>query len=180
MLVTDDDAIAERARSMRNLCFLPNRRFYHEELGFNFRLTNLQAALGLAQLERMDEIVARKRWMGHAYTERLRDLELLQLPVEQSWAHHVYWMYGIVLDEATGMDAVEFAARLKARGVDTRPFFLGMHEQPALWERGLFAGESYPVSERLARQGLYLPSGLALTEDQLDEVCAVVKEIIPR
>jgi perosamine synthetase len=178
MVVTDDAAIAARVRSLRNLCFRPERRFHHTELGHNFRLTNLQAALGVAQLERIDEIVARKRWMGHAYGERLRGIETLQLPVEQPWARSVYWMYAVVVDEATGMDASEFARRLAAEGVETRPFFLGLHEQPALRDRGLFAGERYPVTERIARQGLYLPSGLALTEAQLDHVCGAVRRVL--
>jgi perosamine synthetase len=178
MVVTDDDALAERLCSLRNLCFLPDRRFYHEELGFNYRLTNLQAALGLAQLERIDEIVARKREVAAAYTARLQGLEGLALPVEKPWARSVYWMYGVVVDESTGLDAAAFAARLRERGVDTRPFFLGMHEQPALHRLRLFAGERYPVAERLARQGLYLPSGLALTDEQVATVCAAVGEAL--
>ena len=178
MVLTDDPGLAEKARSLRNLCFLPERRFYHQELGFNFRMTNLQAALGLAQLERMDQILARKRWMGQEYTRRLKDIQGLQLPVEESWAHSVYWMYGLVLSEETGMDARQFAQRLKERGVDTRPFFLGMHEQPVFHKRGLFLDEHYPVAERIARQGLYLPSGLALTEEQLTQVCDAVHEVL--
>jgi perosamine synthetase len=178
MILTDDPIAAERARSLRNLCFHEGRRFYHTEMGHNFRLTNLQAALGVAQLERMDEIVARKRWMGQAYTERLRDVAGISLPVEEPWAKQVYWMYGLVLDDAAGMDAVEFAKRLMAEGVQTRPFFLGMHEQPVFLDRGLFAGERYPVTERLARRGLYLPSGLALTEAQMDQTCAAVRKVL--
>ncbi len=100
----------------------------------------------------------------------------LQLPVEEAWAKNVYWMYGLVLDEATGMNAVDFAKRLAQAGVATRPFFLGMHEQPVLQARGLFLDERYPVAERIARQGLYLPSGLTLTPAQLEEVCRVVGE----
>src|SRR5262249_3015381 len=96
MVLTDDPKLAEKARSRRNLFFQADRRFYHESLGFNFRLTNLQAALGLAQLERMDGIVARKRWMGHEYTRRLKDIKGLQLPAEEPWARSVYWMYGVV------------------------------------------------------------------------------------
>jgi perosamine synthetase len=176
MVLTSDPGYAERARSLRNLCFRPERRFYHTELGYNYRLTNLQAALGLAQLERFDEIVAKKRWMGQAYTERLKDIPFLQLPVEEPWAKNVYWMYGVVLDGAAGMDAAEFARRLRALEVETRPFFLGMHEQPVFLQRGLFQGEHYPVVERIARQGLYLPSGLALTESQLDQVCGAVRK----
>lgn len=159
MMLTSSPAYAEKARSLRNLCFRRERRFYHKELGHNFRLTNLQAAVGLAQLERIDELVARKRWMGQAYTERLLGIPGLQLPVEEIWAKNVYWMYGVVMGESTGMDAAEFGRRLLDRGVDTRPFFLGMHEQPAFHEQGLFCGECYPVAERIARQGLYCPQG---------------------
>jgi perosamine synthetase len=141
-------------------------------------LTNLQAAIGLAQLARIDELIAHKRWMGAAYTARLRDVPGLQLPVEEAWAKNVYWMYGVVLDEDTGMDAVTFASRLREHGVDTRPFFLGMHEQPVFHKRGLFLNERYPVAEWLARQGLYLPSGLALREEQLAKVCKAVREVL--
>ncbi len=178
MLLTDDRDLAERARRLRNLGFVPERRFYHEELGYNYRLTNMQAALGVAQIERMDQIVARKRWLGGAYTSRLAGIAGLQLPVEEPWARSVYWMYGLVLDDAVGMDARQCAARLQELGVDTRPFFLGMHEQPVLRNRGLFDGERYPVAERLGRQGLYLPSGLALTEEQLEQVCAAVRQVL--
>ena len=178
MVLTSDSAYAEKARSLRNLCFRPERRFYHTELGYNYRITNMQAALGLAQLEHFDQILAKKRWMGAAYTECLKDIPGLQLPVEESWARQVYWMYGLVLDESHGMEAVEFAKRLDALGVQTRPFFLGMHEQPVFWDRGLFKGEHYPVAERIAKQGLYLPSGLALTEAQLEEVCKVVRKVL--
>ncbi|MEM3647383.1 MAG: DegT/DnrJ/EryC1/StrS family aminotransferase, partial [Thermofilum sp.] len=178
MVLTDDPKLAERARSLRNLCFQPDRRFYHELLGYNFRMTNLQAALGLAQLERMDQIVAKKRWIGQEYSRRLQDIEGLQLPVEEPWARSVYWMYGVVLSEEIGMDADQLAKKLRERGVDTRPFFLGMHEQPVFHRRGLFLKERYPVAERLARQGLYLPSGLALTEDQLAQVCDVMHEVL--
>ncbi|HYR42232.1 MAG TPA: DegT/DnrJ/EryC1/StrS family aminotransferase [Terriglobia bacterium] len=178
MILTDDDATADRLRSMRNLCFLPNRRFYHEELGFNYRLTNMQAALGVAQIERMDEIVRKKRWIGQEYTARLRDIKRIELPVEESWARSVYWMYGIVLSSDMGMNAADFAAKLKEREIDTRPFFLGMHEQPVFRRKGLFKDERYPVAERIARQGLYLPSGIGLTENQLATVCDAVHEVL--
>jgi perosamine synthetase len=178
MVLTDDPRLAEKARSLRNLCFRPDRRFYHEELGFNFRLTNMQAALGLAQLERIEEIIARKRLMGQEYNRRLAGVKGLQLPVEESWAQSVYWMYGVVLSEQTGMDANVFARHLKDRGVETRPFFLGLHEQPVFNRQELFLQGRYPVTERVARQGLYLPSGLALTEEQIIGVCDAVREVL--
>ena len=178
MLLVDDDHLADRACSLRNLGFQRNRRFFHAELGFNFRLTNMQAALALPQIARMEDIVARKRRIGMAYTQRLSEVPGLELQVQQPWARGVYWMYGVVLHDETGLDAAEFARRLKERGIDTRPFFVGMHEQPVLRERGLFKGESYPVAERLARQGLYLPSGLTLDESQMDRVCQAVREAL--
>lgn len=168
---------AERLRSLRNLCFRADRRFYHTKAGHNYRLTNLQAAVGLSQVEAIEEHLRRKRWLGRAYNEQLSGIAQITLPVEEPWATNVYWMYGLVLNDDVPYDAVELARRLRAKGVDTRPFFLGMHEQPVFREQGLFAGESYPVAERLAVRGLYLPSGLALTESQLSRVCEAVREV---
>lgn len=180
MVLANSVDYAEKARALRNLCFKPERRFYHTELGYNFRITNLQAAIGLAQLERIDELVERKRQIGRMYSEGLKSVPGITLPVEEPWAKNVYWMYGMVLDDDLEFDATEFARRLRKRGVDTRPFFLGMHEQPALCRRGLFDGERYPIAERLARRGLYLPSGLSLTEEQVSRVCEAVKEVLAR
>jgi perosamine synthetase len=126
----------------------------------------------------MEEIVARKRWIGKEYNLRLRGIKSLQLPAEEPWARNVYWMYGAVLSDEVDMDAVQFAQRLRERGIDTRPFFLGMHEQPVFQKRGLFNNERHPVAERLARRGLYLPSGLNLTEKQLEQVCDAVQEVL--
>jgi perosamine synthetase len=178
MILTDDASLAEKARSLRNLAFQSERRFYHEELGTNFRLTNLQAALGVAQVERIDEIIARKRLIGQQYTQRLKDIEHVSLPVEQPWARSIYWMYGLVLSEESEMEAAQLAERLKGLGIETRPFFLGMHEQPAFHKRGLFLHESYEVAERLARRGLYLPSGLTLTEEQQARVCEALHMVL--
>ena len=178
MVLTNDSHIAGRLRSLRNLCFRPEKRFYHTELGHNFRLTNLQAAIGLAQIERMPETIQKKRWIGKNYSRRLKDIPGLTLPVEEPWARQVYWMYGAVLDESTGLSAVEFARQLRDYGIETRPFFLGMHEQPVFINQGLFQGEKYPVAERISSQGLYLPSGLTLTEAQLDQVCQAVHTIL--
>ncbi len=178
MALTRDPDLAERLRSERNLAFRKDRRFFHTKLGHNYRLTNVQAAIGLAQLERIEEHIAKKRWMARAYTERLQDIHQLQLPVEKSWAKNVYWMYGVVLAEDVPMDADDFALRLHAEGVDTRPFFLGMHEQPVFQERGLFIGERYPVAEFISRRGLYLPSGLTLTDGQVDQVAEAIRIVL--
>ena len=177
MVVTSDPGLAARARSLRNLCFQP-RRFFHEDLGYNYRLTNIQAAIGVAQVERMDDILTRKRQMGALYNEGLSGISGLQLPVQKDWARINYWMYAIVLDEARGMNAAAFAEVLKKKNIETRPFFLGMHEQPAFHDRGLFRNMRMPVSERIYRQGLYLPSGLAITKSQIAEVIGAVREVL--
>ena len=175
MVVTNSDDLAERARLLRNLCFQSAQRFVHNELGYNFRMTNLQAAIGVAQMERVDELVERKVWQGEEYRKRLKDIEEIKLQTVKDWARPVFWVNGIVLDSAVSMDAVHFANMLKEKGIQTRPFFWPMHEQPIFRERELFKNECYPVSERLARRGLYLPSGMALTEVQIAKVCEAVK-----
>lgn len=178
MVLTDDDSVAERLRSYRNLCFQPERRFEHRELGHNYRLTNIQAAIGLAQIENIDVTLTAKRRIASAYAERLKDIPGIELPKAEHWVRHVYWMYGLVLDEGVGLDARGCMARLKERSVEARPFFVGMHEQPVFLKRGLFAGERYPVAERLAKQGFYLPSGPCLTEGQINEVCTALKDLL--
>lgn len=179
MIVTDSDAIADRSRSLRNLCFLPARRFVHEELGWNMRMTNMQAALGCAQLERLPEFVERKRAMGSLYTELLQDLPGIQLPLaETSYARNIYWVYGIVLKDEIDFDAAEAMKRLAAKGVGCRPFFWPMHEQPVLQKMGFFRDADLPVAARIARRGFYIPSGLALREDQIREVADIVAEVI--
>lgn len=175
MVVTNDDAYAARCRSLRNLCFQTDRRFLHTQLGHQFRLTNMQAAVGVGQVRRIDRIVARKRAIAAAYLDQLASCEWLQLPVERTWAKSVYWVFGLVLSDDVPFDAATFAARLHVAGVETRPFFLGMHEQPVFHGMNLFHGEAYPVSERLARRGLYLPAGLAVTQQQIDTVCDAVR-----
>jgi perosamine synthetase len=180
MVVTDDPVIAERAASYRNLCFKPEKRFYHTELGYNFRMSNLQAAIGVAQLERVNELVAIKRMRGEYYRSRLSEIPGVRFQVEKPYARSVYWMYAIELDESFGVDAETMMAALKDRGIDSRPFFMGLHAQPVLKEMGLFKNEKYPNTEKAYKQGLYLPSGLTLTKPQIDVVCNAIDEIIKR
>ncbi len=179
MIVTNDDQLAEDCRSLRNLCFQPHKRFVHERLGWNLRMTNMQAALGVAQLERLDEFVARKRRMGTRYTQLLKGLRGLQLPLPRTdYAENIYWVYGLVLDESVGLDAEEAMKRLAAKGVGTRPFFYPMHQQPVLRKMGLFESVALPVAERLYKQGFYIPSGMALTDDQAQRVAEAVRGVL--
>lgn len=179
MVVVDDPKLAERCRSLRNLCFKPEKRFVHDELGWNFRMSNLQAAIGVAQMERLDEFVFRKRRMGQRYSELLSDIHGLRLPKDRtSYAENIYWVYGIVLEDEIQFDAFEAMKRLRRKKIGTRPFFWPMHEQPLFQNMGLFAGEFYPVAERIARRGFYIPSGLALTNSQMEKVANVLCEVM--
>jgi len=179
MVTTDDPALAARCRSLRNLCFVPERRFVHDELGWNYRMTSLQAAIGVAQLERLDEFVRRKRALGARYQALLGDVTGLELPVPAlDFAHNAYWVFGVVLEDSVDFDAKEAMARLHARGIGTRPFFWPMHEQPVFRKMGLFDGQSLPHAERIARRGFYLPSGLALGVEQIDACAGELRELL--
>ena len=180
MVLTSDSGINDRAMMLRNLCFNNERRFRHYELGYNYRLTNMQAAIGVSQIQRIEEIVERKIEIGRYYQEQLSQIEGIQLQKQESWAKGVFWINGLVLDDSLNCTAEKFCDELRKLGVDTRPFFLGMHEQPVFASKGLFIGEKYPVSERIARQGFYLPSGLSLTIDQVDEVINSFKLVIEK
>jgi len=179
MCVTDDLALAERCRSLRNLCFQREKRFVHEELGWNYRMTNLQAALGCAQLEKLDSHVAKKREIGRRYTGLLMAVPCLQLPtLKTDYAENIYWVYGLVLKDNVPFDALEAMKKLGEKGIGTRPFFWPMHEQPVFKKMGLFEGESYPVSERIARRGFYVPSGLALNESDQVRIAGALRECL--
>jgi len=179
MILVDDQELAGRCRSLRNLCFQPQKRFVHEDIGWNMRMTNLQAALGVAQLERLDEFAARKREIGRQYTELLKDIPGVQLPLARcEYAENIYWVYGLLLRDDVPFDAEGAMRRLRELGIETRPFFWPMHEQPVFRKMGMFAGESYPMAERLARRGFYVPSGMALTREQLGRVAEGVRQVL--
>ena len=153
MIVTDDEELAERCRLLRNLCFRKDIRYVHDEISDNYRFTNLQAAVGLAQLERLDEFVERKRAMGKYYTERLCDVSGLILPMKKTdYADNIYWVYGLVLDKEICADNRLVQKLLKENGVGSRTFFWCMHEQPVYREAGLFLDETYPNAEYLSRK----------------------------
>lgn len=177
MIFTDDSEIAERCRNARNLFFDKERRYIHEEIGWNLRMSNIQAALGVAQFERLDESIKRKREIGSLYNQLLKDVEVLQLPLAKTeYSENIYWVYGIILKDQISFDASEAIARLQKAGIGTRHFFYPMNKQPCL--KGLIEEVSCPVAERLVERGLYLPSGLALTDEQIIVVANIIKENI--
>lgn len=176
MLLTNDDELAKRCKKLRNLCFEPEGpRFVHYELGWNYRMTNLQAALGLAQLEQITGFVDQKREMGKAYQTKLSFLKVhgFQLPLAKTeTAENIYWVFGLVAPNVKAKE--QLLQELSDRLIGTRPFFWCMHEQPVFRKLGLFNDECYPIAEKLARNGFYLPSGLGLNEQDINQVSTVI------
>ncbi|MFZ7144042.1 MAG: DegT/DnrJ/EryC1/StrS family aminotransferase [Bacteroidota bacterium] len=177
MIVCDSDHLAARCRKLRNLAFEPDgRRFIHFELGWNYRMTNMQAALGLAQLERIEEHIEKKRRIGKLYQEGLSSLKGFQFPkMKTGYSDNIFWVYALVADSQELCEST--VEKLAAEKIGTRPFFWCMHEQPVFQNMGLFSNEKYPVSERLARNGFYLPSGLGLSDKDVNTVISTMKKI---
>ena len=181
MVLMDDETLYKRSKELRNLCFSSdaNKRFIHENLGWNYRMTNMQAALGVAQLEKIDEIVEKKRWIGNLYNELLKDIECINLPIPKTeFCENIYWVYAITLKDSCTKTVKEVMKELGKYKIGTRPFFYPMHKQPVFNKIGLFIEDSLPNSEKLYERGFYIPSGLALTEEQINEVSRVMKEVL--
>jgi perosamine synthetase len=177
MIVTNDEELKNRCQKLRNLSFEPaGRRFIHHEMGWNYRMTNMQAALGLAQLEKIDFHLEKKRYIGLNYQNQLAGLKGFQLPLQKKdYAENIYWVFGLVSDtERLCNDTVK---KLGEANIGTRPFFWCMHEQPVFLEMGYFGEEKFPHAERLARNGFYIPSGLGLTDEQIEYVTHTLKTI---
>jgi len=178
MVLTDDEALDKRAKSLRNLCFTQDR-FIHEELGYNYRMTNMQAALGVAQLEQIDKIVEKKRWIGNSYNELLKDIDTINLPVVKTdYCKNIYWVYAITLKDDYEKTAKQIMKELREYKIGTRPFFYPMHKQPVFNKLGFFLKDELPNSEKLYEKGFYIPSGLALTKEQMIEVSAILHKVL--
>ena len=178
MVTTSNRDIARLAWNLRDHAFSHERHFWHKFVGFNYRMTNLQAAVGLAQVEQLDSFVAARRQHALEYNRRLSTIPGIRTPAEASWAKNVYWMYGIMVDEDEyGMNRDQLRKALADRGVETRTFFIPMHCQPVYWQQ--FLGQRYPVAEELCRRGFYLPSASSLTLNEIEYVTDVIRAACP-
>lgn len=176
MVVTNDEVLADKLRLLRNLAF-SEPRFVHKILGFNFRMTGYQAAMGLAQTRKLKKIVEAKRIVAQNYNRHLTNINGLQLPVERSWAKNVYWVYSIVVNPSFGLTRDILAKELKAEGIETRTFFCSMADQPCLQKIKGFKLNRTPVASRIWNSGLYLPSSHTLNETSIEFVSNKIKEI---
>jgi len=178
MVLCDDYLLDKRSKSLRNLCF-GDQRFIHDEVGFNYRMTNMQAALGVAQLERINQIIEKKRWIGNTYNKLLKDLNMINAPVKSTdFCENIYWVYAITLKDSFSKTPQQIMSELGKHGVGTRPFFFPMHKQPVYNNAGLFLKDNLPNSEKLYEKGFYIPSGLALTQNQIRDVSSALHKVL--
>jgi perosamine synthetase len=176
MLMTNDEVLADKSRKLRNLYFDNAKRFIHEELGWNYRMTNLQAAVGLAQLEKIDELAKMKRKVGEIYLRELEGVDGLQLPLyENDDCKNIFWVFPIVLHKSYLGNAFQFSKLLQEKGVGTRPFFWPMHKQPVFLKMGFFKEDSHPISEYISEYGFYIPCSASLTADDVVEISRRIK-----
>ncbi len=178
MIVTDSEELADTARKLKGYDTDPEKRFTHNRLGFNYRMTNMQAAMGCAQMDRIEMLVAKKREIAQWYLDGLADLPWLQMPVEKPWAINSYWVFAMLVKPGFHVDRNNLVARLANAGIETRNFFVPMNQQPALHSLGLLRGEAYPVAEDASQRGLYLPNGTTLTKEQVDYVCGWIRSAV--
>ena len=174
MVTTNREDVARLAWNLRDHAFSTERHFWHKFLGYNYRMTNLQAAIGLAQTEQLEKFVAARRSNAACYTQLLRAIPGITTPPEAPWATNVFWMYGIMVEKEFGISRDELRRRLAQRGIETRTFFIPMHCQPIYFDQ--YRGQRFPVAEDLCRRGLYLPSASALTRDDIETVVEAVAE----
>ncbi len=179
MILTNNEVLAEKCKSLRNLCFKDGQRFVHDEIGWNYRFTNIQAAIGLAQLENIDEHISRKRTIGKLYSKLLSDIDEIELPpASTDYAENIYWVFGLLLKNNITLNANDLMIELRKRGIGSRPFFYPMHMQPVFKKMGLFGDKTYPNAEKMALRGFYIPSGIGIEERQILQVSEALKSIL--
>ena len=181
MIVTNDKTIYERCKSLRNLCFgNKGNRFNHSDIGWNYRFTNIQAAIGLGQLQNINWIVKRKKEIGRRYIERLKNNKNIIIQKRKNkYSENIFWVFGILIKKNYKLKRDEITKKLLKNNIQTRNFFHPMHKQSILLKRGIFKKNlKFPNSEYLAKKGFYLPSGLGLTNKEIDFICTKVNEII--
>jgi perosamine synthetase len=175
IVVTDDQDLAERCFFLENQARDAENSYWHPEIGYNYRMTNLQGALGLAQLERIADFIAIRKRNAALYAERLAEVPGLTLPPQASWAENVYWMFTVLVENEYGPDRDRLRRLLCEQGIETRPVFYPVHTLPPY-----DTGQVLPVAESIGRRGINLPSGARLTAAQIDRVCEAIARLAGR
>jgi len=178
MLTTNNEEYARKAKQLISMAFSENNRYEHEYLAYNFRMSNILAGIGVGQIKQVDKFIAKKRWIAEEYNKRLENIEGIQTPIEKNWAKNVYWMYGILLNNKFKISRNQLIKYLMENEIESRAFFVPMHQQLVFHKVGLFMNEKHPIAENLGMNGLYLPCSLNITIEQIEQVCNVIEKSI--
>jgi len=178
MITTNNPDFEKRAKILKSLAFGDNDKFMHQYIGYNYRMTNVQAAIGCAQMDKINDIINRKRNIAKFYLENLKDIKCIQMPVEESYAFNVYWMFNIILKDKLSGKRSLFMKELKRRGVETREDFVPFNQQEIFIRQGLTKPEDCPVVNSFFKDGLYIPSGTDITEEELRYAVEQIKEVV--
>lgn len=173
MCLTNNEELVEKMETLRNHGMDPNKRYWHEFIGFNYKMTNLQAAIGAAQLNKLDEFIRKKRQIAKFYSKGLEDLaekELVKLHPEMQWAKCIYWMYCILIEDKFGVSRDHLMEKLEEKRIETRPFFYPINVMPPYKD-----DEKFPFTEEISRKGINLPSGVNLTEGDISKIIGELK-----
>lgn len=172
MVVTNNEELADKARLLKDMAFEKEKRFWHRYLGFNYRMTNLQAAIGAAQMEKIDQFVEIRRRNASLYNSLLKEVKGIVLPPEADWAKNVYWMYSVLIEDSFGLSRDELMNHLMKNGIETRTFFNPIHVQPLYYKK--YKGEKYLIAEGLSSKGVNLPSSNTLGRGEIEQIAACI------
>jgi len=170
MVLTDNEKLAEKIGYLKNHAMKKEKRYWHESIGFNYRLTNIQAAIGLAQLEQIDKFIEKKIENAKIYNKLLKNIPGVTLPPQKPDYKNVFWMYSILIGERFGISRDELIKKLRKGGIESRKFFYPVNEMPPYK-----TNEVFPVSKRLSEQGINLPSSVKLTKEEIEKICEVIR-----
>ena len=176
MIIWNNKSLAEKMRFLKDHAMSHSERYYHPELGFNYRMTNVEAALGVAQLERVDSFLKRKREIAHNYSKLLKDVPSVDVQPEADWAKNSYWMYSIVLNKNAKVKRSALMEKLKKLNVDTRPFFIANHLFP--YFEKMKKAEKFPIALYLSENGINLPSSVLLKDKEITFISQAIREIL--
>lgn len=181
MAITNNLIYYEKMKKLRNYAF-EHLRFLHKDFGVNYRMSNLHAAIGLAQTENAEMLVNARKKTGEKYNKLLKNIKGIIIPVEKENCKNVYWMYGIVLSDEIKQSREEIVKKLKENGIETRDFFIPMHKQPVFLEKKIEnvpdCNGYFPISEKIGKKGFYLPSSSDLTDEEIEYICKKLREIL--
>ena len=179
MCMTDDPALADRMKILRDHGMSKDKKYCHDYIGFNYRLTNMQAALGVSQLNRIDTLMARKRHIASLYMKLLHDIPGIVPQVEKRWARHAYWVFALLVNDEFSMDRDSLMSELNKKNIEVRNMLVPMSQQPAYKNKGFFSGErsQFKISEAIGKSGMYLPSGVKITDKQIQYICDSIRQI---